>query len=44
MLQYACAFLRGLREWADRHGLVHVLDEVQAGVGRTGKFWPTTGP
>ncbi|SDX71687.1 4-aminobutyrate aminotransferase [Amycolatopsis xylanica] len=33
------AFLRGLRERADRHGIVLVLDEVQAGFGRTGKFW-----
>jgi 4-aminobutyrate aminotransferase len=33
------AFLRGLRERADRHGIVLILDEVQAGVGRTGKFW-----
>lgn len=33
------AFLAGLRERADRYGIVLVLDEVQAGVGRTGKFW-----
>ncbi len=33
------AFLRGLRERADRHGIVFIVDEVQAGVGRTGKFW-----
>ena len=33
------AFLEGLRERADRHGIVLILDEVQAGVGRTGKFW-----
>ncbi len=32
-------FLEGLRERADRHGIVLILDEVQAGVGRTGKFW-----
>jgi 4-aminobutyrate aminotransferase len=32
-------FLQGLRERADRHGIVLILDEVQAGVGRTGKFW-----
>ncbi|WP_328812574.1 aspartate aminotransferase family protein [Rhodococcus sp. NBC_00297] len=33
------AFLDGLRERADRHGIVLIVDEVQAGVGRTGKFW-----
>ncbi|OZF01158.1 aspartate aminotransferase family protein [Rhodococcus sp. 15-1154-1] len=33
------AFLEGLRERADRHDIVLVFDEVQAGVGRTGKFW-----
>jgi 4-aminobutyrate aminotransferase len=33
------AFMRGLRERADRHGIVLVLDEVQTGVGRTGRFW-----
>ncbi|WP_394846277.1 aminotransferase class III-fold pyridoxal phosphate-dependent enzyme [Pendulispora brunnea] len=33
------AFLEGLRERADAHGIVFVLDEVQTGFGRTGKFW-----
>ncbi|MEV4598917.1 aspartate aminotransferase family protein [Amycolatopsis sp. CA-161197] len=32
-------FMAGLRERADRHGIVLVVDEVQAGFGRTGKFW-----
>lgn len=32
-------FLQGLRERADEHGILLVLDEVQAGTGRTGKFW-----
>jgi len=32
-------FLQGLRERADRHGIILVLDEVQAGFGRTGTFW-----
>ncbi|MFW0797280.1 aminotransferase class III-fold pyridoxal phosphate-dependent enzyme [Gordonia sp. CPCC 205515] len=32
-------FLQGLRERADRHGITLILDEVQAGFGRTGKFW-----
>ncbi|MBY6412076.1 aminotransferase class III-fold pyridoxal phosphate-dependent enzyme [Rhodococcus sp. BP-252] len=38
-IQTPPAFLEGLRERADRHGIVFVVDEVQAGVGRTGKFW-----
>jgi 4-aminobutyrate aminotransferase len=32
-------FLRGLREVCDQHGIVYVDDEVQSGVGRTGKVW-----
>ena len=31
--------LRGLREMCDKHGLLLIFDEVQAGVGRTGKFF-----
>jgi acetylornithine/N-succinyldiaminopimelate aminotransferase len=32
-------FLRSLREICDEHGLLLVLDEVQTGIGRTGKFF-----
>jgi acetylornithine/N-succinyldiaminopimelate aminotransferase len=32
-------FLRALREIADEHGLLLLLDEVQTGMGRTGKLF-----
>ncbi|HBY92997.1 MAG: aminotransferase class III-fold pyridoxal phosphate-dependent enzyme [Ardenticatenaceae bacterium] len=32
-------FMRGLREICDRHGILLIVDEVQSGIGRTGKFW-----
>jgi acetylornithine/N-succinyldiaminopimelate aminotransferase len=32
-------FLRGLRQTADEFGLTLVFDEVQCGMGRTGKLW-----
>ena len=32
-------FLRGLRQLCDKHNLLLLLDEVQCGVGRTGKFY-----
>lgn len=31
--------LRGLRELCDEHGILLIFDEVQTGVGRTGKFF-----
>ena len=32
-------FLHGLRELCDRHGCVLILDEIQSGYGRTGRFF-----
>ncbi|HEY6535491.1 MAG TPA: aspartate aminotransferase family protein, partial [Candidatus Nitrosocosmicus sp.] len=33
------AFLNEIRELCDRHGLILIFDEIQSGLGRTGKMW-----
>jgi len=33
------SFLPRLRKLADRHGILLIFDEVQCGMGRTGKMW-----
>lgn len=35
----APGFLSSLRELCDRYGILMILDEVQSGIGRTGKTW-----
>jgi 4-aminobutyrate aminotransferase len=32
-------FIQNLRKHANRHGVPLILDEVQSGIGRTGKWW-----
>jgi 4-aminobutyrate aminotransferase len=34
-------FMQGLRSLCDRHGILLICDEVQSGVGRTGKMFAT---
>jgi len=33
------AFMQGLREICNEHGILLVADEIQSGMGRTGKWW-----
>jgi 4-aminobutyrate aminotransferase len=33
------AFLHGLREVCDKHGIFFIIDEIQSGFGRTGKMF-----
>ena len=33
------SFLRGLRELCDEHGMLLIADEIQSGMGRTGRWW-----
>jgi len=33
------AFMNGLREICDEHGILLVADEIQSGMGRTGSWW-----
>jgi len=35
------AFLAALRKLCDEHGIVLILDEIQSGFGRTGRFYAT---
>jgi 4-aminobutyrate aminotransferase/(S)-3-amino-2-methylpropionate transaminase len=32
-------YIQALRSWCDKHDAVLIMDEVQAGFGRTGSFW-----
>jgi 4-aminobutyrate aminotransferase len=33
------SFLAGLREICDEHGILLIVDEIQSGMGRTGRWW-----
>jgi 4-aminobutyrate aminotransferase len=33
------AFFQALKERAQKHGILLIADEVQSGIGRTGRFW-----
>jgi 4-aminobutyrate aminotransferase-like enzyme len=33
------AFLQGIRKICDQHGILLIVDEVQTGFGRTGKYF-----
>lgn len=33
------SFMHGLRKICDKHGILLIIDEVQSGFGRTGKFF-----
>ena len=32
-------FLQGLRRFSEQHGILLIADEIQAGLGRTGRMW-----
>lgn len=32
-------FIRGLRKLCDNYGIILIIDEIQTGIGRTGKMW-----
>jgi len=38
-LPVPCRYLRKIREICDEHGIVMVADEIQSGMGRTGRMW-----
>ncbi|HET7520508.1 MAG TPA: aminotransferase class III-fold pyridoxal phosphate-dependent enzyme [Candidatus Limnocylindria bacterium] len=35
------AFMAGLRALCDEHGILLIADEIQSGMGRTGRWWAT---
>lgn len=39
MVMHPPGFLRGLRDLADRYGVLFIVDEIATGMGRTGRMW-----
>ena len=39
MSRHRRTFLKGLRRICDEHGILLIVDEVQSGMGRTGKMF-----
>ena len=37
--QAPAAFMAGLRDICDEHGILLIADEIQSGMGRTGRWW-----
>ena len=44
MREVSWRFLQDLRALADEKGIILLLDEVQTGIGRTGRSLPMNGP
>ncbi|MGB7337888.1 MAG: aminotransferase class III-fold pyridoxal phosphate-dependent enzyme [Phototrophicaceae bacterium] len=38
-IEVPAPFMQALRDICDEHGILLIVDEVQSGFGRTGKFW-----
>jgi len=39
VIPFSTSFLRGVRDLADEHGVLLIFDEIQTGIGRTGRMF-----